>query len=101
MSGKLLLLLMPRQSRDYQVSWLNLLLLNLSHNNSNSNSPYLDPSLNLNLNLNVIQTICEVTHKVTRLLNIKNRNSKLNFKWPFMQKWQCSIHNGTLETSDQ
>ena len=25
------------------------------------------------------------------------RDCKLNFKWKSMQRWQCPIHNGTLE----
>ena len=30
------------------------------------------------------------------VLRVKKRECKHNFKWPFMEKWEYPIHNGTL-----
>ena len=40
--------------------------------------------------------ICEMSEKFFKKSTL--RDCKCNFKWPFMQRWQCPIYNGTLES---
>ena len=40
--------------------------------------------------------ICEMSEKFFKKSTL--RDCKCNFKWPFIQRWQCPIYNGTLES---